>query len=169
MNNHSQLPFANNEPPLAPFDPVAAMVADLPSLVERASSLIESAARQLGLDAQGAYLASQTAALMVGDRTIAILPMGQDAGALSLMLSVQTTLPVSSIAGGAVDAVAVLQHAPGALHAFGASLGATPEGCWTVYRSVRVDSDNGTALAAQLVETVRLADFVLPGASQIGH
>ena len=168
MNKHNQMPFVNGELPLAPFDPVAAMLAGLPSLVERASSLIESAARQLGLDAQGARLASQTATLMAGDRTIAILPMGQDDDALSLVLSVQTTLLVNTD-GQAGDAVAVLQHAPGALHAFGASLGSTPEGCWTVYRSVRVGSDNGAALAAHLVETVRLADFVLPDASQSAH
>jgi hypothetical protein len=168
LNNHSPMPFANAEPPLAPIDPVAAMVAGLPDLVERASSLIESAARQLGLDAQAARLASQTATLMAGDRTVAILPMGQDDDALSLVLSVQTTLPVNT-GGKAGDAVAVLQHAPGALHAFGASLGSTPEGCWTVYRSVRVGSDNGAALAAQLVETVLLADFVLPGASHAEH
>jgi hypothetical protein len=71
--------------------------------------------------------------------------------------------------GQAGNAVAVLQHAPGALHAFGAALGSTPEGCWTVYRSVRVGSGNGAALAAHLVETVRLADFVLPDVAHGGH
>jgi hypothetical protein len=157
------------EPPFAPAGPVAELMSGLPELVERTSVLIQGAAAQLGLDAESAALAGRTATLNSGDSTIAMLPIERaDDGTLALVISVQTRLPVK-VGGGPGDAVAVLQHAPGALHAFSASIGATPDGCWVLHRSVRVAADDAQALASHLLQTLQLADFVLASAPQDGH
>jgi hypothetical protein len=160
---------ASNGNMVAPAGAVAGLLSDLSGLVERTGRLIQNAALHLGLDAQGAALAGQTATLHADGRTLVILPMGQsDDGTLSLLLSVQTGLPVQTGSGGG-DATAVLQHVPGALHAFCASMGATPDGCWVLYRSLRVAPNDALGLAADLVETVRLAEFVWPDAPPSGH
>lgn len=130
-------------------------------LAERASRLIEAAALQLGLAAEQARRVGQTASLVVGDKTISVLPMAiTEADQLALVLSVQSDVLVCA-EDGAADAVAVLQHAAGALHAFSASLGASPEGFWAVHRTVSVAGGDAQALARYLGETLRLAEFIL--------
>ncbi|WP_425258753.1 hypothetical protein ACPOLB_24915 [Rubrivivax sp. RP6-9] len=169
MHDLSPVSFMNGPLQAPPSDPAAALLGTLQRLVEDTASLIELAARQLGLDDASARLAGETSTLQAGEHTIGILPVARgDDDALSLVLSVQTSIPVLPT-GQVGDAVTVLQHAPGALHAFSASLGATPDGCWVVYRTVRASPDNGAALALLLVETVRLADFVLQGGPQRSH
>jgi hypothetical protein len=169
MHNPNPVSFLNGQVAAQPADPAAALIGNLQRLVDNATSLVEQAALQLGLDAASARLAGETATLQAGDCTVGILPLSLgDGDALSLVLSVQTSVPVLPT-GQVGDAVTVLQHAPGALHAFSASLGATPEGCWVVFRTVRVRPGDGAALAQHLLETVRLADFVLLGGPQIGH
>jgi hypothetical protein len=169
MHSNTEARQAGTQPPFTPTGPVADLLSALPELVERSGRLVTGAALKLGLDAQGAAQAGQTATLNSGDNTIVILPMEHgDDGTLSLMLSVQTRVPLN-VGGGLGDALAVLQHAPGALHTFAASLGATPDGCWVLHRSVRVRSDDASALASHLVETLRLAEFVLPVELQSSH
>jgi hypothetical protein len=152
--------------------PIDELLSDLPGLVDRTSQLVQGAALALGLDARGAAQAAQTSTLMSGDKTIVILPVAQsDDGKLSLMINVQTSMPVNT-GGDSTGAVALLQHVPGALHAFAAALGATPDGRWALHRTLRVAAGDAAALAAHLVETLRLADFVLSSpqqAPQDGH
>ena len=169
MHDLSPASFMNGQLPAGPVDPAADLLGTLQRLVENSSSLIALAARQLGLDDASARLAGETSTLRAGERTVGILPVSQgNDDELSLVLSVQTTVPVLPT-GQVGDAITVLQHAPGALHAFSASLGATPDGFWVVFRTVRVGSDNGAALALLLLETVRLADFVLQGGPHLEH
>jgi hypothetical protein len=168
MHTPSPASFLHTPLPAAPADPAAALLGNLQRLVEHTTRLIALAARQLGLDETGARLAGESCTLMAGERTVGILPVALEGDTLALVLSVQTTIPVLPT-GQVGDAVTVLQHAPGALHAFSASLGATAEGCWVVFRTVRARPDDGAALALLLLETVRLADFVLQGGPQFSH
>ncbi len=169
MHSITQPPGTGPGSMAAPADAVSGLQAGAPELVERSTRLIRSAALHLGMDAQGAELAGQSATLEADGRTLAILPLGLgDEGSLSLLLVVQTGLPVRMGADGA-DAIAVLQQAPGTLHAFSASLGATPDGRWALYRSLRLAADDATGLATRLLETVRLAEFVWPVAAPSAH
>jgi hypothetical protein len=143
--------------------------AGMPELVNRMSRLVEDAALHLGLSEEDASIASRSAVLTAGDKTVSMLPLGpSDTGGLSLVLSVQTSVPVCGDRGSA-GVIAVLQHAPGALHALAASLGATPDGFWIVHRLMRVCPDGGAALAAGVRESVHLADYVLRGEHAGSH
>jgi hypothetical protein len=167
MHASPQIHMFEEEDALVAADPLTALIAGMPSLVERACRLVEAAALHLGLDAEQARLAGQTATLTTDDKTISILPMGvAESGGVAIVLTVQTQVPVS---GGGNAPVAVLQHAPGALHAFNAALGATPEGCWVVHRALRLAPDGAAMLARSLMETVRLADFVVQRTPAQGH
>ena len=138
-------------------------------LVELTSELIRAAALNLGLSAEDARLAGRSALFSAGDKLIAILPVGRmGADQLQLMLSIQSDQLVLGEEGPR-RTVSVLQHAPGALHAFSAALGATPEGFWTLFRTVRVGVDDGPGLARHAVETLRLAEFVLQPTDEPGH
>jgi len=166
----NQAPFQpknNGHAPSAAAEPTAAT--DRRRLVERASRLVETASLHLGLATVQARLAGQTATLVAGDKTVAVLPMGATvADQLVLVISVQSDVLVCA-EGGPADAVAVLQHAAGALYAFSASLGASPEGFWTVHRKVSVADDDAQALAGCLVETIQLTDFMLQYPADAGH
>ena len=171
MLNPRPVSFMNNQLPGGPGDPEAAILDALQRMVENTTSLIERTALQLGLDEASARLAGKTFTLKCGERTIAIVPMPPNdntSDELSLVLSVQTNVPLLPT-GQVGDAVTVLQHAPGVLHAFAASLGATPEGFWVVLRTVRVSLDDGAALALYMLETVCLANFVLLGRPHLEH
>jgi hypothetical protein len=138
-------------------------------LVEITSELIRTAALSLGLSAEDARLAGRSALFSAGDKLIAILPIGRfGADHVQLMLSIQSDQLVLG-EEGPQRTVAVLQHVPGALHAFSAALGATPEGFWTLFRTVRVGVDDGPGLARHAVETLRLAEFVLQVADEPEH
>lgn len=138
-------------------------------LVELTSELIRAAALTLGLSAEDARLAGRSALFSAGDKLIAILPVGRlGADHLQLMLSIQSDQLVLGEEGPR-RTVSVLQHVPGALHAFSAALGATPEGFWTLFRTVRVGVDDGPGLARHAVETLRLAEFVLQATHEPGH
>lgn len=138
-------------------------------LVERTSRLMEAAARHLGLSAAQARHAGRTATLVSGDMTIEVVPMGTtQADQLALVLNVQSDVLVCAD-GDAADAVAVLQHAAGALHAFSAALGASADGFWTVHRAMRVADDDAQCFARCLAETLQLADFMLHHPADPGH
>lgn len=153
-----QLP-ADDELP-AP-DAATTSTAWMPALLDRTGELVEAAALELGLCASDAAQARRTAMLTTGDKTVLLLPMvPTDNGGVSMLISVQTCVPVVG-QGGSDDAIAVLQQAPGALYALAAALGATPEGWWVVHRMVRIEAEDSAALARELRETVGLVDHLL--------
>jgi hypothetical protein len=161
-------PKANNAPS-EPETGMDSLKASLTSLTLRAATLAKSVALHLGMDAASADLVGNTATLTSGDKTITLLPLGQtDDGALSLMLSVSTTLPIAAPPDG-LPATQVLLHAPGALSAFSVALGATPDGHWMLYRSLVAGANDGHKVAQAVISTVRLADFVLDPATAAGH
>lgn len=100
-----------------------AMVTEMPLLVEQAGRLVREAALLLGMDVTAARLAASTATLAAGDKTVTVLLIGQtDDNGLSLVISVQTRVPVPS-GDGAGGVLSVLHQVPGALHAFVGSPG----------------------------------------------
>lgn len=169
LNDTSTMAGPEGQSSVAPVDPVIALVAEMPLLVEQAGRLVQAAAHLLGMDDTAARLAARTATLVSGDKTVTVLPMGRtDDDGLSLVISVQTRVPVPSDDGpGGV--LSVLQHVPGALHAFSAAPGASADGFWTVHRTVRIGPDGAPELAERLVETVRLADYMLLDEADAAH
>lgn len=143
--------------------------ASLTSLALRVATLAKSVALHLGMDAVSADLVGNTATLTSGDKTITLVPLGEtDDGALSLMLSVSTTLPVAATPEG-LPASQVLLHAPGALSAHSVALGATPDGHWMLCRSLVAGANDGQKVAQAVVSTVLLADYVLNPATAAGQ
>lgn len=151
-----------------PPNGMEALPAAMTALTQRTSQLARAAALHLGLGAAEAEQVGQTATLAVGENTITVLPVGEtDDGALSLMLSVATRQAIAAPSKG-LHAAAVLQHAPGALSAFSAALGASSDGCWMLHRSLVVASHESEKLAQALTSTLSLTDFVFDPAVASG-
>ncbi len=159
---------AVQRPKTTPPDGMEALPDAMTVLTQRTSKLVKAAALHLGLGAAQAEQVGQTATFAAGENTITVLPIGEtDDGALSLMLSVVTRQAIAAPNKG-LHAAAVLQHAPGALNAFSAALGATSDGYWMLHRSLIVAPHEGEKLAQALTSTLRLIDFVFDPAVASG-
>jgi hypothetical protein len=129
---------------------------NLETWLARVTELVESAAKQLGLNDADAAAVGHSGLLTVAGRTVAIIPLtDRDDGQLSLLLSVDTDRVIS-----ASEVTQVLQHAPGALVSFSAAMGSSPEGKWVLHRSLSVSSSDGVVLAEAILSSVQLVDFV---------
>jgi hypothetical protein len=130
------------------------------TLVSQASSLVSAAAIHLGLTPAEAERVAHHGLIEVIDKKVSMVPVKQtDDGNISLLLSIDTQRAIGS--SPTAEPRAVLQHAPGALLAFSAGIGCTPDGNWVVHRAVSLHTSQSQELADAILSTVQLADFMV--------
>jgi hypothetical protein len=135
-------------------------------VITKVSRLAEASAKVLGLNAADAISVRESGLIAVDSHTVTIIPIStRDDGFLSVLLSVDTGRSVKDC--GAAGVAAVLQHAPGALASFSATINTSTSGNWMIHRSVMIEPDRAQSLAEEIVCSARLADFVLGSADSV--
>jgi hypothetical protein len=130
------------------------------SLMSQASSLVSASAIHLGLSPSDAERVAHHGLIEVIDKKVSIVPVKQtEDGNISLLLSIDTERAIGSTPSA--EPRAVLQHTPGALLAFSAGIGCTPNGNWVVHRAISLHASQSQELADAILSTVQLADFML--------
>jgi hypothetical protein len=156
---------APGEPGVATADSTLAH----PFVAERASALIQAAARHLGMSELAACRVAESALLRSGDKRVAFRPLGlSDCDRLSMAVSVDTVVPIASHEES-LRPLSILQRAPSLFWAFSTAFGATADGRWSLLRKIDLGPQGGAALAAHVVETVQLAEYMLQDGSFVEH
>jgi hypothetical protein len=131
--------------------------------ITQVSSLAEAAAKVLGLNDEDAISVGETGLIDVDGHRVSIIPVtAHEDGELSILLSVETPYLLKD--SGAEGVAAVMQHTPGALASFNATINASVDGHWMLHRSVFVHPTEAQTLAQDIAACARLADFVFGNA-----
>jgi hypothetical protein len=135
----------------------------LAALGKDVSQLTRQAAQVLGATPESAARIGEQCLLTVDGMGVAIVPVIADAtGKQGLLVTVFTERRLLDDGGP----VGPLQHSPGLLVSFNATLGSTEEGFWTLLRWLPLEATTPQRLAEHIVVTRQLVDIVWASAPQ---
>ncbi len=138
-------------------------------VAQRASALIQAAARHLGMSEPAAHRVAETSSLRSGDKRVAFRALGlSESGRLSMAVSVDTEVPIDGH-DEPQRPLSILRRAPGLFWAFSTAFAATADGHWAVLRKIDLDPQGGSALAAHVVETLQLTEYLLQDGTLTEH